>query len=137
MRADESLDDMTPLRREALAVAIASQAGLERSSVIRLDIAAASIVVNATLRAPSASEAATAASQLSTALSTAALASQLLNLSVTTAVEVDVRSVRALVPAPLPPHSPPPPTNVATSGGGSGGSGGAYDPAACGAGGQH
>ena len=112
LTAAESINDITPARRSALALSITSAAQLSPSDLVSLDIAAASIVVNATMRADDASGAAAVVSRLATAFATPSAASVLLSLTVTSEILVEAQSYRMLVPAPSPPPAPPPPRLV-------------------------
>ena len=126
LAASESLEELTPDRREIVATALANEARVPRANVISLEVSAGSIVLNATLRAANASDAAASAALLSTAFATPAAASNLLNLTVTSAVSVEPLVLRTLVPVPSPPPvpstpplppapPPPPPTYLAAS----------------------
>ena len=67
---------MHSARRETLAAAIAMHAQVARSDVLRVDIAAGSIVINATLRAPNATAATVTASRLAAAATALPLAAE-------------------------------------------------------------
>ena len=86
---------------------IATAAGVEASAVI-ISVAAASVIITATIEVPTTTTAATVQARLSTSLATAAAASDVLGIPVE-AVPVVLIANPPSQP-PLPPSQPPPPS---------------------------